>query len=207
MKNNQKVIHFIARAISMVFHPFILPTLGIILLYHSNSYFQLIPYPYRLAILMTFCLSTLLVPALVVAIMSFNKNIDISFRETKSRRFPLLFTAVSYFAGYMMLAHIPASGIFRIFLLGAIIILIALLTISYWWKISLHLATIGGLLGGFIALALRLNFNPWLSITSLIFVAGALGFSRMFLEEHTPKQIYAGFSLAFLIEFLLITFI
>lgn len=191
----------------MVFHPFILPTLGIIMLYHSNSYFQLIPYPYRLVILLTFCLSTLLIPALVVAVMSFNKNINISFSDTKSRRLPLLFTSVSYFAGYIMLARIPASGIFRIFLLGAVIVLIALLVISYWWKISLHLATIGGLLGGFIALALRLNFNPWLSITSLILIAGALGFSRLFLKEHTPLQIYAGFSLAFLIEFLLITFI
>jgi membrane-associated phospholipid phosphatase len=76
---------------------------------------------------------------------------------------------------------------------------IALLLVSLKWKISAHLAAIGGLTGGFFGLSFRLQENPVHILIFLILVSGVLGTARLVLGKHNKAQIYAGFLLGFLI--------
>ena len=74
-------------------------------------------------------------------------------------------------------------------------------------KISAHSAAVGGLIGGFIGISFRLQENPLFILSFLILMAGMVGTSRLILLKHTHSEIYAGFTLGFVILNLIVTFI
>ena len=70
--------------------------------------------------------------------------------------------------------------------------LLVVLVITRFWKVSIHCATAGGLLGVFLAL-----FGPWalLGIAPLALIA----WSRVVLDAHTWTQVAVGAGMGFLI--------
>jgi membrane-associated phospholipid phosphatase len=67
--------------------------------------------------------------------------------------------------------------------------------VNVWWKISTHMAAIGGVAGALMAFAELFSFNPvwWLSL--LFILSGILGSSRLILRQHTLLQVVVGFFL------------
>jgi membrane-associated phospholipid phosphatase len=120
------------------------------------------------------------------------------------RAFPLIFSSISYYLGYLMLRQIPLFPIYQLFLVSSILVQTALLVITLRWKISAHTAAIGGLTGGFLALSFRYHENSGVSIALLFFIAGMVATSRLILEKHNSAQVYCGFLLGFLIMSLII---
>jgi len=102
---------------------------------------------------------------------------------------------------------LPVYPIYNLFLIASILVQISLIVVSLKWKISAHSAAIGGLIGGVSALSFRLHENAILVLSLLILVAGLVATSRLILLKHTNTQVYAGFSLGFLIIGLVIAFI
>ena len=64
--------------------------------------------------------------------------------------------------------------------------------VNLWWKVSMHSAGAGGVIGAVIAYAALFGFNPiwWLSLA--IFVSGCVMTSRMVLRQHTLAQVLGG---------------
>lgn len=123
------------------------------------------------------------------------------------RVLPLILSSFFYYIGYLILQRVPLFPIYQLFLIASILVQIALIIISLRWKISAHSAAIGGLVGGFFALAFRLQESPVLILITLIFIAGMVGTARLILEKHTSSQVYAGFLLGLLIMNMVIMFI
>ncbi|MBL7965683.1 MAG: PAP2 family protein [Prolixibacteraceae bacterium] len=203
MKN---LLYRSARATSIVFHPLLIPTLGFFLLFNSGFYFALIPWSLKRFILLVIFLSTCLLPALTIGLLSLNQRFDINMNRSTDRVLPLIFSSLFSYVGYMILQRIPIYPIYNFFLVASILVQIALLIISLRWKISAHAAAIGGLTGGFLALSIRMNENPLMILALLFLIAGFVGTARLILEKHTNIQVYAGFLLGFLIMNLTILF-
>lgn len=203
MKN---LLHRSARATSIVFHPLLIPTLGFFLLFNSGFYFALIPWSLKRFILLVIFLSTCLLPALTIGLLSLNQRFDINMDKSTDRVLPLIFSSLFSYVGYMILQRIPIYPIYNLFIVASILVQIVLLIISLRWKISAHSAAIGGLTGGFLALSLRMNENPLMILSLLFLIAGFVGTARLILEKHTNIQVYAGFLLGFLIMNLTILF-
>ena len=64
----------------------------------------------------------------------------------------------------------------------------------------------GGLVGALAGLGVVLptNMLPWLSLGLLI--AGLVGYARLQLNAHQPKEVYVGFFTGFFCEYLAIIF-
>ena len=64
--------------------------------------------------------------------------------------------------------------------------------VNVWWKISMHSAGAGGVIGALVAYSVLFMFNPvwWLCVTVLI--SGAVGTARMLLRQHSLAQVVAG---------------
>jgi membrane-associated phospholipid phosphatase len=92
-------------------------------------------------------------------------------------------------------------------LISSVLTIVILLFITIRWKISAHMTAIGGLTGIFLALSLRLNVNGSLLLCGLLLVAGMVGTSRILLGKHNPIQVYAGFLVGLVVNFLIIQFI
>ena len=110
---------------------------------------------------------------------------------------PLALAILSYSLGFYLLMKLPGTNIFARLQLAGIISLTLLLIISYWWKISLHMAGIGGLCALIFTFSIRFSTSLRTMFMMAILAAGLLAFSRLKLEVHKPTQIYVGFLLGF----------
>ena len=67
--------------------------------------------------------------------------------------------------------------------------------ISYFWKISIHMAGMGGITGLLFMLCHQLDCNLFVPISLAIFFSGLVGSSRLIAGSHKPAQIYVGYLL------------
>jgi membrane-associated phospholipid phosphatase len=204
MKN---ILHPIARITSIVFHPLLIPTLGFLLLLNSGFYFALLPWSVKKFMLLVVFISTCVLPALSILILSLSPKFDVKMEKSTDRILPLMLSSIFYYIGYLVLERLPVFPVYNLFLIAAVLVQIALLVVSLKWKISAHTAAIGALIGGVIGLSFRLQDNPVLILSLLILIVGLVGTSRLILLKHTNSQVYAGFLVGFLVMVLIIAFI
>jgi membrane-associated phospholipid phosphatase len=205
--NNNKILTPIARFTSVIFHPLLIPTFGFLLLFNSDFYFSILPWNVKRYMLLVVFLSTCVLPAISILILSLSPKFDLNMEKNTDRVLPLFISSISYYLGYLLLKRLPVFPVYNVILIGAVLVQIALIPISMRWKISAHAAAIGGLVGGVLGLSFRLQENPVQLLSLLILTAGLVGTSRLILEKHTQSQVFAGFCAGFLILALVITFI
>ncbi len=189
----ERSIILTARTISLVFTPFYLPTVGLIALF-LFSYMSLMPWGYKLQVLITVYLLTVVLPTVLIHLYRRYQGWSLIQLGNKERRMvPYVISILCYFAciNLMDRQHIPhfMSGIVG----AALFIQIVCALINVWWKISTHTAAIGGVAGALFVFGEFFAFNPvwWLCLVFIL--AGVLGTSRMILRQHTLAQVVAGF--------------
>jgi membrane-associated phospholipid phosphatase len=205
--NDNKILSLTARVMSAIFHPLLIPTLGFLLLFNSGFYFSILPWSLKKYMLLVVFFSTCLLPAISIGILTLNRRFNINMEKNTDRVLALLLCAVSYYLGYQILKRLPVFPFYNVLMVGAVLVQIALIPLSMRWKISTHAAAIGSLIGGILGLAFRLQENPVNLLLVLIMTAGLIGTSRLILQKNTESQVYTGFSVGFLILFLVITYI
>lgn len=204
---DNRILQIISRVTSIIFHPLLIPTMGFLLLLNSDFYFALLPWSVKKFILLTVFLSTCILPALSILILSMNPKFDLNMEKSTDRVLPMLISSVFYYIGYLVLEKLPVFPIYNLFLIAAILVQISLIAVSLKWKISAHSAAIGGLIGGVSALSFRLHENMILVLSLLILASGLVSTARLILLKHTNSQVYAGFSLGFAIIATIVFFI
>lgn len=190
-----------ARALSSIFRPQYFPLVGFLALF-LFTYLSLLPLSFKALIMIIVLMGTLLLPRLTIRIWRQTNGLKLHhLRLREHRSFPYLVFLLFYAFTLHFLArfHLPfyMGGI----LVSSLMIQAACLLINIWWKISVHSAGAGGIIGALIAFSLLFNFNPvwWLSLC--IIIAGLVGSSRMLLRQHTLWQVLAGTFLGILLGF------
>ncbi len=159
-------------------------------------------------IYMVIGITTLALPLAIMPLLRFRKVItSYQLREVSERRLPLLIMAFLYLTGAFILQRARAPMVFAVFLNGSSMVILGCALLSWRWKISNHMAGIGGVIGLILAVTLQWMLDTEFVLVILIMVAGMIGFARLKLDEHTPAQVYAGFLLGFLVNFFLIRMI
>ena len=123
--------------------------------------------------------------------------------ETRQeRQLPFTYPAISYILGFILIQREIGQSInpfLMLILVGAQFNIVLTLIISLFWKISIHMIGIGGLVGVCI-LMMKLNMQ-WDNILYLsLFFSGLLAYARLKLEAHTPAQVLAGFIVGVMTE-------
>ena len=190
-----------ARALSSIFRPQYFPLVGFLALF-LFTYLSLLPLSFKALIMIIVLMGTLLLPRLTIRIWRQTNGLKLHhLRLRKHRSFPYLVFLLFYAFTLHFLArfHLPfyMGGI----LVSSLMIQAACLLINIWWKVSVHSAGAGGIIGAVVAFSLLFNFNPvwWLSLC--IIIAGLVGSSRMLLRQHTLWQVLAGTFLGILLGF------
>ena len=189
----------IAKIISTIFHPILLPTLGFVLLFTSGFYNSMLTTDAKRFILLVIFFSTATLPMLSVAILALNSKFDFLMPNSRDRIVPLLFTSVFYYIGFILLGRIHFLPVFKHFMIASVLLIVALLLISFKWNISIHMAAIGAVTATFFALSFRGGVNPIIAIFVLVLVSGLLGTVRLFLNKNNLLQVAAGYILGFII--------
>ena len=145
--------------------------------------------------LLTFT-ATCLMPLLIAFLLLKTKQIDSLEMSTKEeRKIPYLGAAAFYFSESYLLIKLDVPALVQALLLGATLLVVCVLIINLFWKISSHMVGIGGLCGMMIAVSSRLQINMPFLLIALFLVSGLVAFSRLKLSAHNPAQVYVGFLL------------
>jgi hypothetical protein len=211
-----------AKIISVIFHPLLILTYMLILLLLVNPYLfgvNSLSEKNSIKFILTVFFSTFLIPAFAIFMMWRLKLISsIHMRDKQERIGPFIVTGIFYLWVYRSVladSNIPTA--FLIAALGTTIGLFICFLINLFFKISLHAAGVGGLLGMVMIVmwlysygsftvhfpvigAADISINFVLIVTILI--TGIVGTARLLLKAHTPKELYAGFLLGLLCQYL-----
>jgi membrane-associated phospholipid phosphatase len=186
----------IANLISWIFHPMLMPTYALLLIFNHDTFFVLLlPEKLKLVLAGLIVANTLLIPLIFIWMMK-KRGIISSYQlpERGERTFPFVVTALFYFATWFMMQNLGLPGVYYIFVLGGATLIIIASIINLYWKISIHALGIGGLTGGFLALNYQMLLDSTMLILLLIFVSGLVGYARLKLNTHNQSQVYVGYA-------------
>ncbi len=189
----EKNIILAARIMSMIFTPFYLPLVGLVALF-LFSYMSLLPLAYKLPMLLTVYISTILMPSLLIHLYRRVQGWTSKELGRKERRIvPYLISILCYFGCFFLMEYRNTPRVISIILVAALVIQMVCALINVWWKISTHTAGIGGLAGGLVVYSIAFSFNPIWWLAFVILLAGMVGTARMILRQHTLAQVVTGF--------------
>lgn len=197
-----------AKIISVVFHPIIMPLAGVFILLTFGGWLNLIPPEGKRYIYLIVVFTTIILPLSIMPVLLKTRLISsYLLTDRDERRIPLLMMAMMYMAGAYMLQRADAPTILSLFLNGSSMVVLAVAIFNWRWKISNHMAGIGGVTGMVLAISMRWMLNEQIIIGVLFLIAGITGYARMKDDDHTPAQVYVGYLLGLSINFLLIKLI
>lgn len=189
----EKNIIFTARLMSMIFTPFYLPIVGLIALF-IFSYMSLLPMMYKLVMLAMVYLLTVVAPSLLIHLYRLCQGWTSHELGRKERRLvPYIISIVCYFACFFWMEYRNTPRVISIIVVVALTIQMVCALINVWWKISTHIAAIGGVAGGLVSYSIAFSFNPLWWLCFVLILAGAVGTARMILRQHSLSQVVTGF--------------
>ncbi|RIV38943.1 phosphatase PAP2 family protein [Micromonospora radicis] len=113
-------------------------------------------------------------------------------RLREQRRIPLLFGLGSVAAGLALLAVLGAPRPVLALVAAGLVGLVVAVTVSHWWKMSIHSAVAVGAL-----VVLVVTFGGHLLVATPLLAL--VGWARVRLGDHTPIQVLAGGALGGLV--------
>ena len=197
-----------AKIISYLFHPLLMPTYGFALIFFTKNYISsFISIELKYIILGVTFLFTFLLPTInALILLKMGRIRSLEMESTNERIIPYSSTALYYFALYYLFYNAEFPAIFKLAIIGAAISILLTFFINFRWKISAHTVGIGGIAGAAMGMIYRLEIDMFLTLLVILFCAGLVGYARLKLKAHSPSQVYSGFFLGVIVEFLLMVF-
>lgn len=191
----------LAKIISVLFQPLLIPTYTLFVIFSLNNYISmLVPSQAKQLLIWIVFLSTFVFPLIFILILYKRKLIkSLNMDEREERIFPLIITGVFYFMVYYIVRQSQLDVIYNLLFLGSTLLIAISLVVSFYWKISMHMIGVGGMMGALIGINLVAYVDLTLFIILSAIVCGMVGFARLKLEAHTPAQVYTGFFAGFLL--------
>lgn len=188
----------IPMAISVIFHPLLMPTIGVLFLLYAIVPLSLMSAKGKQIILAIVFSTTFILPLALLPILYFRRMHEfIKRNERKERLIPLVFTSSLFYISYILLNRIGAPYLIQVYLFAATMSVVMALIISSFWKISAHSIGVGGLTALIVILLVFYRMDILFYFMVTVLAGGLIIFSRLSLNEHTPAQVYTGFFVGF----------
>lgn len=199
--------HKFARFLSFIFHPVLMPTYALLLIFRQSTYFaHTISNEIKFRLFEIIVLNTLILPVVISYLLvrkGWIKSLEMQKRE--ERLFPYLANLLLLLLSAYLIYSLRLPRVFFLLTLGAAASVLIAVIINTKWKISIHMVGLGALVGTFFGLSTFLLIDLRMIIILFILITGLVGVARITLGAHRPSQIYAGFFVGFLCEYLLLS--
>ena len=144
MMRREKQIILTARIMSIIFTPFYLPILGLMMLF-LFSYLSIFPWAYKIEVLALVYLFTILMPTAMIHFYRRHQGwtlIELGHRER--RMVPYVISILCYFVCVYIMERLHMPHFMGSIVVAALLVQMVCALINVWWKISTHTAAIGG---------------------------------------------------------------
>ena len=182
-----------AKIIGIAFHPLLMPVYGMIIIFSAPTLYGYLPFNVKKLLLLILLVNNVLLPFSLLPFFYQRKIITTwTLNERKERVIPMIITTILYGTTSYIVFKFPIPLFFKSFIFSTAFLSLLVTLINLRWKISLHSAGAGALVG----LVLTLSFKmltplDWYLISTII-AAGLVLASRMKLNLHNPQQVWIG---------------
>ena len=191
----------VARITSIVFTPFSIPFLVLFLF----SYLRIMPILYKGIVLGIVYCFTILTPTITIFLFrKINGFARQELSERKKRYVPILLTIISYVFCLLMMRKLNIPWYMTGIIFVSLVISIICILVNLKWKLSEHMAGMGGIIGGLVSFSALFSYNPVVWLCLFILIAGILGSARIVLGHHTLGEVLSGFVVGLVCSFLIL---
>jgi hypothetical protein len=198
--------NILAKIVSVVFHPLLIPLYGILIILSAPTLFDFIPFEIKKLLLLIVLINNVLLPFSLMAYLRYRKLItSVVIDNREERVLPLILTTFFYFVTVYIFIKYRIPVFIKMFVLTAAIISLAVMIINLWFMISIHAAGTGALFAMVLVLSFRMQTPLTWFLVPVVLIAGAVLSSRLLLNSHTPGETWYGFFLGFVVTALLLS--
>ena len=194
------------RSISFIFHPLLMPMLGVVLFFYTSPRF--IPLPIIKGKLISIFLLTILFPIFVFYFLKASKHVKTIYLKTaKERIVPLIINCGVLV--YIVLRIFPINEFKEVYFFFIAILLSTLsclILAILKFKASIHMIASGGILMFLIATSIHYSINLNGLIAILFVLVGAIASSRLHMNAHNYPELIVGFFIGLLPQLILVKF-
>ena len=200
------MINHIIRSISFIFHPLLMPLLGVIFYFAKTPRF--IPEPIVKAKLFSVTILTVILPILLYYLLKTLKKVNSFYLETVHERvIPLMINC-----GIILLIltrvlpenEIPELHFFFVGILSSTIACLILALLKF--KASIHMIASAGFFMFAVAIGIHFQININGTIALMCVILGAIATSRLHLKAHTPVELVIGFGVGILPQLIMLNY-
>ncbi len=180
----------VSRALSTIFSPLVMPSYGVFLVLWG-SFLSARDTGDRIAILLVMFGITTILPMFFIAFLHHIKAISSQqLDKQKERMLPYAFAFACYVSSCFYLDRVHAPMWFIMFSAGSTLAVAICAIINHWWKISAHMAGIGGIVALVYTMHIQMleAFNMLWVLIATILIARMVGTARIVLKCHDVYQ-------------------
>lgn len=196
----------IASIFSSIFRPMYYPTVGTIILL-VFTYMGRFPWMFRLLVLGTVYSLTVLLPVLITFLYRKLHGWGVQeLRERHKRLVPYVIHFLCYLCCINVMKSMHLPNFMTAILLVSLLVQTCCIIVNLFWKVSMHSAGSGAVIGALVAYAAIFVFNPVWWLCAAILLSGCVMTSRMVLLQHSLAQVLAGTFMGILCGFFGVVF-
>lgn len=188
----------LARTISVLFHPLLMPVYGMLIIFSSSTPFGVLPPNVKRLLLLIVAVNNIFIPiSLLPFLMHMNFISEWNLGNKEERKVPMIISTILYATTSYIIFRFPIPHFLKSFFFSTFLLSLIVTIVNFRWKISLHSVGLGALLALILYVAFRM-YSPlaWYIVLAVI-VSGLVLSSRLQLNAHSPRQVWFGFITGF----------
>tara|TARA_B110000908_G_scaffold166616_1_gene218016 strand:- start:566 stop:1204 length:639 start_codon:yes stop_codon:yes gene_type:complete len=196
------------KIISIIFHPIFMPVYlaFLIVAYVPNNFPELFGRKYNMHMMM---IAILMVgfPLISLAIMKgLGMLNNFTMKNVKERFIPMIAIATYYLWTFMMFkpdskTAFATDPVLSNMILGCVVSIFLAFFFNSFYKISLHAIAAGGMLSVIMNIMPIASYDMKFMLLGGIVLVGLITSARLYLKEHTNKEVYMGFFAGYFAQF------
>ncbi len=185
-----------SKVISYLFHPVLMPLIGLFLILNSEAYIAVMDIRVARILYLIVGIFTLLLPLVLFFLFLYTGYVQtMQINERRQRIIPYFISFIMYYIAYYLVKKLAVSSFISAFLFASAMSLLIIVIVTYFWKISTHMVGVGGLTGLVLSLSTVFNADTMYFLVIILLVSGLLASARLSLNAHRPGEVCAGFAL------------
>lgn len=187
-----KLIKFLAQVLAVVFQPAFYPMVGFIILF-TLTYLSMLPWQFKLWVLLSVYVFSIAIPYSMTFIIRKSNGWSKHDLHLQHRRYIVYsINIISYLSCMYVCYRLYLPSFMGAILVVSLLVQCVCVIANMWYKVSMHSAGTGVIIGALLAYSHIFAFNPlwWLCIAILL--SGAVMSSRMLLKGNTLGQVLSG---------------
>jgi hypothetical protein len=184
----------LAKIISVIFHPVLMPLFGLLIIFSSPTLFGYLPLIQKKFLVLILSTNNILLPLSLLPYLKWRKMITSWTMDNRSERIiPLAITSFFYFVTVYVVLKFNIPVFIKVVFLSTALLSFVVTIVNFWWKISIHSVGAGALTSLIMVLSIMMHTPLTPFLLSAIIASGLILSSRLWLNAHTSGEVWIGY--------------